>query len=204
MDGDGDRDILTSDRKGPMRGCRWLENPGPGDPQKNPWTNHFIGCRDKEVLFLTVADIDEDGFQDVLVAARSSKRSQVVILRRLDSAGDAWKEYVIPYPQQTGLAKAVVVGDIDLDGNKDIVFSCESANAPKSGVMWLSYNKEPFDGDWRAHDISGPKGIKYDRMEMLDIDHDGDLDIITCEERENKKGLGLFWYENSLSSRKND
>ncbi len=147
MDGDGDRDILTSDRKGPMRGCRWLENPGPDDPKKSPWKNHFIGCRDKEVLFLTVVDIDEDGFQDVLVAAKSSKRSQVVLLRRLDSAGDAWKEYVIPYPQQTGSAKAVVVGDID---------------------------------------------------------HDGDLDIITCEERENKMGLGLFWYENPLSSRKND
>jgi len=34
--------------------------------------------------------------------------------------------------------------------------------------------------------------------------HDGDLDIIPCEERENKKGLGLFWYENPLSGRKND
>jgi hypothetical protein len=52
------------------------------------------------------------------------------------------------------------------------------------------------DGDWQAHDISGPKGIKFDRMELLDVDKDGDLDILTCEERENGKGLGLFWYEN--------
>jgi len=196
MDGDGDFDVLTSDRKGKMRGCRWLENPGPGDAQKKPWTNHFTGCRDKEVMFLTVADIDEDGLQDVLVAAKSSKQSQIIIMRRLDLTGDAWKEYVIAYPRQTGTAKAVVVGDIDRDGKMDIVFSCEGANAPKSGVMWLSCDKGAFDGEWSAHDISGPKGIKYDRMELLDIDRDGDLDIITCEERENKKGLGLFWYEN--------
>jgi len=152
-------------------------------------------------MFLTAADIDDDGLQDVLVAAKSSKQSQIIIMRRLDAPGHKWKEYAIPYPPQTGTAKAVVVADIDQDEKMDIVFSCEGANAPKSGVMWLSCDKSPFDGDWRAHHISGPKGIKYDRMELLDADRDGDLDIITCEERENKKGLGLFWYENPFSRR---
>ncbi|UCF14515.1 MAG: VCBS repeat-containing protein, partial [Phycisphaerales bacterium] len=139
MDGDGDLDILTSDRKrGPMRGCRWLENLGVGQAQKKNWPNHFIGCRDKEVMFLTIDDIDEDGLQDVLVAA---KTSEIVILRRLDGCGRSWKEHVIPYPENTGTAKAVVVADINLDGNKDIAFSCEGAKAPKSGVMWLSRRK---------------------------------------------------------------
>jgi len=194
MDGDGDLDILTSDRKkGPMRGCRWLENPDSEQAQKQNWPNHFIGCRDKEVMFLTVDDIDEDGLQDVLVAA---KTREIVILRRLDAGGRSWKEHSIHYPKNTGTAKAVVVADIDKDGKKDIVFSCEHANAPKSGVMWLSHRKDVFDGDWTAHDISGPKGIKYDRMELLDVDEDGDLDILACEERQDGGGLGMFWYEN--------
>ncbi len=196
MDGDGDLDILTSDRKGRMRGCRWLENPGAGDAQKKSWPNHFIGCRDKEVMFLTVADMDEDGLQDVLVAVKSSKASEIVILRRLDTRGCSWKEYVIAYPEKTGTAKAVVVGDINGDAQDDIVFSCEGAKAPKSGLMWLSRTKGVFDGHWQAHNVSGPKGIKYDRMELLDVDRDGDLDILTCEEREGGRGLGLFWYEN--------
>jgi len=204
MDGDKDLDILASDRKGDMRGCRWLENPGPGNAQKKPWTNHFIACQDKEPMFLTIADIDDDGLNDVLAAVKSSKQSQIIIMRRLDPTGDAWKEYVIPYPPQTGSAKAVVVADIDKNGKNDIVFSCEGANAPKSGVMWLSCAKTPFDAQWRAHHISGPKGIKYDRMELLDADRDGDLDIITCEERQNKNGLGLFWYENPISEPKSD
>lgn len=196
MDTDGDLDILTSDRKGPMRGCRWLENPGVGEAQKKNWPNHFIGCRDKEVMFLTVADIDEDGLQDVLVAVNFQKGSEIVMLRRLDTRGRSWTEYIIPYPDQTGTAKAVVVADIDRNGRKDIVFSCENAKAPKSGLMWLSCTKGVFEGKWQPHDISGPKGIKYDRMELLDVDQDGDLDILACEERENNKGLGLFWYEN--------
>ena len=196
MDRDGDLDILASDRKGEMRGCRWLENPGVGEKQKKTWPNHFIGCRNKEVMFLTLADIDEDRLQDVLVAANTGKASEIIILRRLDIQGRLWKEYVIPYPEQTGTAKAVVVGDMNGDGKKDIVFSCENARSPKSGLMWLSRRKGVFDGDWQAHDISGPKGIKYDRMELLDADGDGDLDVLACEERESGKGLGLFWYEN--------
>ncbi len=196
MDGDGDLDVLTSDRKGQMRGCRWLENPGVGDAQKEPWQNHFIGGRDKEVMFLTLADIDDDGLQDVLVAANAEKASQIVILRRLDTGGQNWKPYIISYPERTGTAKAVVVGDINGDGQKDVVFSCEHATAPKSGVMWLSHTGGALEGHWQAHDISGPKGIKYDRMELLDVDMDGDPDVLACEEREGGKGLGLFWYEN--------
>ena len=208
MDGDGDLDILASDRKqGPMRGCRWLENPGAVSRASSPrfegetpstrdWANHFIGCRDREVMFLTLDDIDEDGLQDVLVAAKGPKGSVIVILRRLDATGRSWKEHLVPYPEQTGTAKAVVVGDIDRDGQKDVVFSCEGATAPKSGLMWLSRAMGVFDGHWLAHDISGSKGIKYDRMELLDVDKDGDLDILACEERQDGKGLGMFWYEN--------
>ena len=57
---------------------------------------------------------------------------------------------------------------------------------------WLS-PPPANETDWQPHDIAGPEGIKYDRLELLDLDGDGDLDIITCEERTN---LGVIWYEN--------
>ncbi len=44
-------------------------------------------------------------------------------------------------------------------------------------------------------DISGPTGTKYDRIELIDLDDDGDLDVLTCEEAAK---LGVFWYENPL------
>ena len=80
MDGDGDPDVLASDRRGPMRGCRWLENPGPGPAQTEPWPNHLIGGSDHEVMFLTVADLDVDGADDVLCATRDNG---LLFLRRL-------------------------------------------------------------------------------------------------------------------------
>jgi len=196
MDEDGHPDILTSDRKGPLRGCRWLKNPGPGPAQKKPWSNAFIGACDREVMFLTLADLDRDGLQDILVAANAANRSVVVFLHRLDTQAAKWKEYIIPYPPNTGTAKAVAGGDINLDGRLDLVISCEHADAGKSGVVWLSCTKSPLLGPWHRHEISGPRGIKYDRLELLDLDRDGDLDVLTCEERENRRGLGIIWYEN--------
>jgi hypothetical protein len=43
------------------------------------------------------------------------------------------------------------------------------------------------------HAISDHKGVKFDRGEWLDLDDDGDMDFITCEEVDD---LGVFWYEN--------
>jgi hypothetical protein len=86
----------------------------------------------------------------------------------------------------------VRVGDIDGDGKLDIVFSCEGA-ADRSGVAWLSYRKGPTDAHWDAHEIGGREGVKFDLVQLLDLDGDGDLDAITCEEARN---LGLIWYEN--------
>ncbi|HJN15686.1 MAG TPA: hypothetical protein QGH10_09360, partial [Armatimonadota bacterium] len=79
----------------------------------------------------------------------------------------------------------------------DLVFTCESADAPKSGCMWMSCDGTPSEGKWTAHDVSGPEGIKYDLIEPIDMDADGDLDLLTCEEREN---LGVFWYENPTAT----
>jgi hypothetical protein len=96
-------------------------------------------------------------------------------------------------PRQAGRAKAVSCGDIDLDGRKDLVFSCEGAEPPRHGLMWLSWEGSPTNGVWRAHDISGADGVKHDLVPLVDLDGDGDLDVLTTEET---RGLGVIWYEN--------
>ena len=67
-----------------------------------------------------------------------------------------------------------------------MVVTCENAIGEKAGVLRASNTTA-----WES--VSGPEGIKFDRIELLDLDEDGDLDIITCEE---KAGLGVVWYEN--------
>lgn len=171
MDGDGDLDILASDRKGAATGIFWLENPS--------WREHKVGAQGQEVMFIDHADFDGDGIRDIVAAARP--RSIQIFSRGATRT--------IDLPEWSATAKAVRVGDIDNDGKPDIVLSCENATGKLSGLLWYS----GATGQWT--DISGPEGVKYDLIELVDLDLDGDLDIITCEETAN---LGVIWYENPL------
>jgi hypothetical protein len=191
MDGDGDADIVFTDRKGKQSGCGWLENPGPGAAQTKPWREHAIGGVGRETMFLQLADLDRDGLEDVLVAVRPK---EILWLRRLDRSGKSWQPHGIPLPENAGDAKAVNAADLDGDGRMDLVFSCEQAKAPRHGLMWLSHDGSPA-GQWTAHELSGVDGVKHDLIALVDLDADGDLDAITTEE---VKNLGVIWYENPL------
>lgn len=185
IDDDGDYDVLFSDRKGPTRGCKWLENTGTGPD----WSLHEIGGTDHEVMFLAVANLNGDGLWEVVSATRDAG---LLVFRQRSTRGDDWSTESIPMPANTGTGKAVAVSDVDGDGRKDLVVSCENAN-DRTGVFWLRQQDSP-GGGWIPREISGAaEGIKFDRIELIDLDADGDKDVITCEERDN---LGVIWYEN--------
>jgi hypothetical protein len=189
MDGDGDLDVLASDRKGERRGVFWLENDGV-DPSR-PWTEHMIGATGVgEVMFLQQGDLDRDGLADIVVAI---KPRSLLWLRRTDKTGRNWQPHEILFPDTAGRAKAVAIADVDLDGKSDLLLTCESADGDRPGVLWLSYEKSPTEPTWQSHDISGPRGTKYDLIEMRDLDADGDLDLLTTEEIDID---GVVWYEN--------
>jgi hypothetical protein len=195
MDGDGDQDIVFSDRKGARSGAYWLENPGPAAAATSAWREHTIGGVGQQAMFLQLADLDADKLDDVLLAAQPK---EILWLRRLDRTGDSWQSHAIRLPEPTGIAKAVSAGDIDGDGRLDLVFSTEQAKAPRHGLVWLKASGPPQDGLWTAHALSGVDGVKHDLVALVDLDHDGDLDAITTEE---VKNLGVIWYENPARSR---
>lgn len=190
MDGDGDADILYSDRRKQSSGVRWLENTlseadSTATSLANRWPVHDIGARGDEVLFLDVLCSKKDSRAIEIVAA--VKHKGITRFHRDDESTD-WSVESIDWPTNCGREKAVAIGDINLDGANDLVVTAESAENA-SGVRWLSKQK----GAWHAYPIAGKAGIKYDRIELIDLDTDGDLDVLTCEERDN---LGVIWYEN--------
>lgn len=190
MDADGDLDVLASDRKGGNRGVVWLENPGPTAAKSGAkWQEHRIGPKDREVMFLTIADVDNDQRDDIVCAV---KGRGITWYRATGKPANSWQLREIPLPAGYGTGKGVAVADLNLDQQVDIVFSCENAKGELAGVGWLSADS----GDqktWNPHPISGSTGVKFDRIELIDMDHDGDPDVLTCEERDN---LGVIWYEN--------
>ncbi len=141
-------------------------------------------------MFLSLGDLNHDGKQDI---AATVKGGPITWFERKDKAAQAWQVHEVNLPAGTGGGKGVAVADVNLDGRNDLVFTCESAEK-KIGAGWLSAPPNLNAAIWTFHDISGTKeGIKFDLIQMIDLDHDGDLDVITCEERNN---LGVIWYEN--------
>ncbi len=192
MDGDGDLDVLFSDRKGPTRGCQWLENPSGAAGSLSGWRTHLIGGRDREVMFLDHADLDGDSRKEVVAATRDG--GVLVFQQSTDPDPESWLMHEIAMPEGAGTGKAVRVADLDLNGRCDLVVSCENAQ-DRHGVFWLTPTGET-DTHWSMREISGlMRGVKFDRIELLDVDRDGDLDVLTCEERDN---LGVIWYENPV------
>jgi hypothetical protein len=189
MNRDSTLDLLVSDRKGKNRGLLWLEHP---QATTESWLEHRMASDLGEVMFLDVVEMEKG--QRLAVAVAVKPRAIVVLDRKASDQSDGpWRSQRIEYPETFGTAKAVRLADINLDGQLDIVATCEQAVRDMSGVFWLSGDLNTASGEWEATDIGGPEGVKFDRIELVDLDEDGDLDLITCEEQDN---LGVIWYEN--------
>jgi hypothetical protein len=188
LDRDGDLDIVVSDRKGDNRGCFWLENPGTKLATKT-WQVHRIGGSEQEMMFLDIADLNADGLPDIIAATHSH---ELLYYKQVDTNPISWQISSITLPDNSGTGKSVAIGDIDLNGNLDIVVSTEHAEE-RIGVFWLSSTNKGSGSGWEAHNISGLEGSKFDLVKLIDLDGDRDLDVITSEE---DKNLGVIWYEN--------
>lgn len=200
IDEDGDIDVVVTERRGSNRGVLWLENPG-NIETNSVWNQHRIGPVDAyEAMHCTITDLDQDGLEDVL---NSVKGGPIKYHKRISQSPLVWATYSIEIPENAGGGKAVKVGDLDLDGQLDIAVSSEHAIDGKIGTYWLSYDKKPTDVKWTPHSISGPEGYINDLIQLTDLDGDGDLDVVTVEEKgpyisrgERVKELGVIWYEN--------
>lgn len=214
MNGDGFKDILYTDKNGPGVGAWWLERPRTNDAAAlaRPWTKHRLTPDPATLagaMFLTIADLDEDGLDDVLSIVDyprqgadqpDNERRAILWHRRLDASGLKWETHRIAVPPGTGQPKGIAVGDIDRDGRNEIVMTSTGAVGDLIGTYYLKYGLSPTEPVWTAYNIAGPQGVKYDVVHLVDLDGDGDLDVLTNDEKEGGagQGLGVIWYENRL------
>jgi hypothetical protein len=199
MDGDGLGDIVLFDRFGPTRGVRWLRHPGLDQLHTGLLWEPIVVGQNFSATIGTVADVDGDGLRDIVTPERPTGLHW---FERLDATGRKWERHSIQTPSNVGTGKAVSVGDVNLDGRPDIVMTFAEAGDGARGVVWYYNSGNPIAPFWAVYDISGPEGDKYDAAPLLDVDGDGDLDVVATDEHDNAtgEGLGLVWYRNPAIS----
>ncbi|MEM6472993.1 MAG: VCBS repeat-containing protein [Planctomycetota bacterium] len=181
LDDDGKTDVVVTDRKGPKRGAYWLEY-----DQAGTFRRKSLPLSESEVMF---ADVIDTSPLSIWISSRDG------VFSILEKHSGRWTKQQTQNPFGVGSGKAIAVAH---SGEEFIVG--HTSNTHAAGLA----GKRPGVAATRARrtgdgwvfdcwsDVSGADGEKFDRAEWLDLDQDGDLDLMTCEERSN---LGVVWYE---------
>ena len=159
IDGDGDLDLLL--------GTKWLRNDG---SYWNVFTlNSASGLPDRNRL----ADINGDGRLDAVVGYESNK---LAWYEQGSSATSIWPEHLIA----TDIVRpmSVDVADMDHDGDIDIIVGEHNLSNTSSARLYVLENKDGKGNSWTKHLVS-TGDEHHDGARVVDIDGDGDLDIIS-------------------------
>jgi hypothetical protein len=163
IDDDGDVDLLL--------GTRWLRNDGAS------WSlemvNDIAGSPDRNRL----ADVNGDGRLDAVVGFEAiSVEGKLAWYQQPESLAEPWPEHVIASdvvgPMSVGVA------DLDDDGDQDVVVGEHNLTSPADARLLVYENTDGAGTSWQVHPIyQGDE--HHDGAELVDIDADGDLDILS-------------------------
>jgi hypothetical protein len=178
LNGDGRAEIIASEDDTPRGGTLHLYT-CPGNPRTAAGWHRCDIARfppGHGVSVFVFRDMDGDG-QDDLAAA--NHQGDVFLLRNPGPGlVDRRWETCLVTRDCLGRGRSfreIDVGDIDLDGDLDIVVADEAQNA----VLWYENPGATFEPGWIEHLVD--RSDVYLRwchcVRLVDIDHDGDLDL---------------------------
>ena len=176
IDGDGDQDLLL--------GVKWLRNDGAA------WTEQTLHDTSAHPDRNRLGDINGDGRPDAVVGYESTASAPTPLAWYAQPANPAepWTEQVIAQPIAP---MSVDVRDMDNDGDLDVIAGEHNLASPSSARMLIYENRDGQGRDWQ--EIVVHTGDEHhDGARVVDVDRDGDLDIISVGWTHGK----VLFYEN--------
>jgi len=190
IDGDGDIDVVGSSY-GPGDIIWWENIDGNGWT----WAEHYIELDFAYPKRVTVADMNNDGNNDILSA--SYFYSDVIWWENSDGEGNDWVDRIVSLDFYN--VQIVLPNDIDNDGDLDVI------GISHDSIIWA----ENVNGNglaWVEHVIATDQNSQL-CISVSDIDFDGDIDIVISAGSidygfvrwwENLDGTATDWIEHSI------
>ncbi|MEM7199674.1 MAG: VCBS repeat-containing protein [Planctomycetota bacterium] len=178
VDGDGDPDIVLGCTTFGGERNRLYLNDGAGT------FSDVSAARLPDLSYTTLdialADVDGDGDQDILCANGTFADAQQDRLYLNDGAGTFADATLGRLPAIGGRTSALVVGDVDLDGDVDVVFGDLMPGRGTPNRLYLN------DGSGTFAHIGAPQMPAVDgstqSLAMVDVDGDGAVDLVAGNE----------------------
>jgi len=159
INGDGIAEVIVASSNGGA--LVWYERPD--------WKRHVIAPEGKWSCYAQIADMDNDGFQDILISDWYGNNRMEWYENPMPEGSPAapWRLHVIGIPR----AHDIALGDLDGDGKMEIVTRAQGKEGDKI-VIW----KRSLSGLWGRRVLECPMG---EGLALGDIDGDGKPEVIT-------------------------
>ena len=166
----------------------------PKKPEKDNWKVTLVAENTSDEGIGT-GDIDGDGDIDIAAGRRPEGGNEPLIIVWYENPGDGsdnWKNVEIGKTNHP--ADRVEVADINGDKKADIIVAEERYPGlePDGNLFWYEQPKEK-DGKWKRHWIVTQYSMN--NLDIVDMDSDGDIDLLTCEHK--GPNLELQLWENN-------
>ena len=182
IDADGDVDILIAnggdyETPGTPVPSRVLVNDGNG--QFEDRSTDVLGPEPGLVRVIKVRDLDGDGLVDIVLGATYQTQTRLLLGRGGLEFEDVTATHL---PDAVASVGDLEIGDLDADGDLDIVLADWGKGNPMQGakappIVWLAGKGGRF-AQAPADAVPGRAlGFSWD-IELLDVDNDLDLDIL--------------------------
>jgi hypothetical protein len=186
IDNDGDVDLVTCEHKGIEYRLLLFENDGKGNfTMLSPDKGHesHLGTR--------LVDLDSDGDPDIVSIAWDNYKFLHIWRNDAINTEIKWKHLSSKFgdlPSTNGGHEQTssLVADLDKDGINDFIITDRSVSP---SVVWYRYDK----GKWGKYIIDNSLCRIEAGNSVLDIDKDGDLDIIFAGDFGSNE---IWWWEN--------